>query len=96
MEKVNRGDIAINKPRNDRCDTCASFKNELSDEVAFGQHKEKWLRATATIVKDIDHAARENNVTLVIAMDAQAMLQCHKLTASALYHKSKVCVHNFS
>lgn len=95
MEEVRRQNIDIFKPRNDRCDYCISYENGLIGEQSFTAHREKELRARAAMQEDTD-IAKTSDRQLVITMDLQAVLQCPKLNASALYYKTKLCVHNFT
>lgn len=86
--------VALFKPKKDQCDTCVQHKvGQLSDED-WGNHIRNKEKARTEKQKDKDEALAGN--CIVLAADLQAVKLAPCLKASALYYKTKLCVHNYT
>lgn len=91
---LSQQNISIFKPKKDECDTCCAHKaGNLSDE----EHKiHLSLKTAARQEKNKDKEAAIKGEVHVVTADLQAVMLCPYLNASALYFKTKLCVHNFT
>lgn len=86
--------IGFHIPKKDRCDTCISFETQNIDETEYFEHIKNKEMARAE--KCSDKIRGENGECMVFTQDVQAVKMCPSLNASALYFKTKLCVHNFT
>lgn len=91
---VKQRGIGFQPPKKDRCDTCIGFETKSVSEESFQIHQERKRRAREA--KDEDKKAGDQGKCIVLTMDLQAVKVCPNLNASALYYKTKLCVHNFT
>ncbi|XP_045484411.1 uncharacterized protein LOC123689220 [Pieris rapae] len=91
---LSQQNISLFKPKKDECDTCCAHKaGNLSDE----EHKiHLALKTAARQEKNKDKEAAIKGEVHAITADMQAVMLCPYLNASALYFKTKLCVHNFT
>lgn len=93
-EEFSRLNMSIFRPRKDQCDICIGYSEKHIDEVAYTRHIQKKDRAQQE--KSQDKQSAIDGKCKVITMDLQAVLLCPMLKASALYYRTKLCVHNFT
>lgn len=95
MEEFHNLNLGIFQPRKDQCDLCCSFATGNVTEDVYNEHvKNKDL---AQQEKRMDKALAQSNPKVkVVTMDLQRVLLCPSLKASALYYKTKLCLHNFT
>ena len=86
--------IALFQPKKDACDLCCSYKTGNITEQEYQQHV-SW-KDLARKEKALDKIAAKNGTIHVITADLKAVKLCPYLTASALYFKTKLMVHNFT
>ena len=79
-------------PRIDQCDICVSAKHGNINDSIFQAHLNSQDQARADKSADKEAAQERKSVW---TMDLQAVLLCLRTKASALYHKTKLQVHNF-
>ncbi|CAG5047105.1 unnamed protein product [Parnassius apollo] len=80
------------QPKKDQCDTCCAFKAGNIGEDIYHNHTNRKEAAREEKKKDKDRAlAGEAHV---FTHDLQSVKLCPMLQASALYYKTKLCVHN--
>lgn len=91
---VKEKNIGFQPPKKDRCDLCISYETGNIEEEAYQNHLAKKKKARDEKDNDVS-AAKEGNCD-VLTMDLQAVKICPSLNASALYYKTKLCVHNFT
>ena len=86
--------LSLFQPRKDTCDECIKFEEgNLSEE--YNAHRMRARRAQEEKARDKVRAGNEQGVKCV-TMDLQSVLLCPRWKASALYYKTKLCVHNFT
>ena len=95
MEEFNSMNLSLFQPRKDRCDECIKFEEGNLSEEEYNAHRMKARRAQEEKARDKVRAGNEQGVKCV-TMDLQSVLLCPRLNASALYYKTKLCVHNFT
>ena len=86
--------IALFQPKKDACDLCCSYQTGNITEQEYQQHVSQ--KDLARKEKALDKIAAKNGIIHVITADLQAVKLCPYLTASALYFKTKLMVHNFT
>lgn len=82
--------VALFLPRKDQCDTCIGYEEGNVLEVEYNFHIQKKNDARDAKIYDKEHGKH------VYTVDMEAVLLCPVLKASALYYKTKLCVHNFT
>ena len=95
MEEFNSMNLSLLQSRKDRCDECITFEEGNLSEEECNAHRMKARRAQEEKARDKVRAGNEQGVKCV-TMDLQSVLLCPRLNASALYYKTKLCVHNFT
>lgn len=90
MEK----NLSIFLPKKDQCDVCCSHKVGNISEGEYREHIIKKDRARQE--KNEDKLKAINKEVHVFTHDLQSVQLCPKLEASAIYYKTKLCVHNFT
>lgn len=86
--------LAFQPPKKDMCDICLSYQAGNTDEDIYTDHILNKDKARAEKQKDKDDG--EQGKCIVLTQDLQAVKVCPMLNASALYYKTKLCVHNFT
>ncbi|XP_045485486.1 uncharacterized protein LOC110999393 isoform X1 [Pieris rapae] len=82
--------------KKDQCDTCCSHKvGNITDDRYYIAHIQAKEMARNEKAKDKERAQQFGDVH-VFTHDLQAVKLCPQLQASALYYKTKLCVHNFT
>lgn len=87
--------IALHHPKKDQCDTCIGYKTKNISEEIYKEHIRKKTEARNEKEKD-KNIALTNEDTAVFTMDMEAVKQGPMLQTSAIYFKTKLCVHNFT
>lgn len=90
-EKTN---FSVYHPKKDQCDICCSYQTKNIEENEWSKHMKDKDRSREEKTRDNEKAML--NEIVVFTMDLQAVKICPYLKASALYYKSKLCVHNFT
>jgi hypothetical protein len=83
------------KPEKDQCDICIGYKTKNVIEEDYIKHIKKKEEARNEKENDKKEAT-ENSELGIFTMDVQAVKLAPVLRASAIYYKTKLCVHNFS
>ena len=96
QEESDKLNISVFHPRKDQCDTCVAYEAGNIPHEEWEKHREDIDEARLEKCADKLAAACEVDKTLVVTMDLQAVLLSPRLMASALYYKTKLCVHNFT
>ena len=96
MEEFRTANLEIFHPRKDQCDTCVSFKQGNIPEHVYNQHRIDKEIAQEEKARDKAEATQSNGDKVVLTMDLQSVLLSPSLKASALYYRTKLCVHNFT
>ncbi|CAH1155702.1 unnamed protein product [Phaedon cochleariae] len=93
MDNLN---IAIHSPKKDQCDLCVGYQTKNIDEEVYQSHIRR--KNEARDAKSEDKALAQGNPEeiAVMTMDVQAVKLAPLLQASAIYFKTKLCVHNFT
>lgn len=87
--------IFIHKPKKDQCDICIGYKTKNVSEEDYIKHIKR--KEEARNEKENDKTeATENSELAIFTMDVQAVKLAPVLRASAIYYKTKLCVHNFT
>lgn len=92
--EVKSRNIAIHTIKKDMCDICVGHQTGNVTDEDFHTHQLKKNRARQEKQFDKSEALKGN--CIVLTMDLQAVKVCPFITASAVYYKTKLCVHNFS
>jgi len=82
--------LSLFTPKKDQCDLCCSHEAGNADEGEYETHLLR--KELARLEKQRDKTQKDQ----VYTMDLQAVLLAPRLQASALYYKTKMCVHNFT
>lgn len=91
--------LSIFHPRKDQCDVCVGYNSGTVEEGQWLIHRQLKDDAQKAKSADKEEAIRSldsEEKVLVCCMDLQAVLLTPRLKASALYYKSKLCVHHFT
>jgi hypothetical protein len=87
--------LALFQPKKDKCDVCVMHEVGNLSDAEWDQHIKKKDAARNAKQQDKERT-KEDERLKVFTMDLQAVLLSPCLKASALYYKTKLCVHNFS
>lgn len=86
--------LSIHTPKKDQCDICSQHKvGNLSDAV-WNDHIRRKARARTEKENDTKRALKGEIYCLTV--DLQAVKNSPMLNASAIYYKTKLCVHNYT
>lgn len=85
--------ISLFYPKKDACDICCAYKVGNVLEEDYQCHLER--KNMAREEKGKDKQAAKDSIIYTVTADLQAVKLCPQLTASALYFKTKLAVHNF-
>ena len=98
IEEFNNMNLSLFRPKKDQCDTCVSHEAGNVTDEEWNQHRSSVDAARREKETDKQEAMSQEGEkkTLVVTMDLQAVLLSPRLQASALYYKTKLCVHNFT
>ena len=91
--------LSFYKPKKDQCNECETFKNRTADEKeqqkeAHEKHIEQKQVAQDEKKKDREKMANSSGTTITATFDLQSVLQLPSGSASLLYYKRKLVVHN--
>jgi len=86
---VDRLNIGLFSPKKDQCDLCCGFQTGNTGSEEYETHLCR--KVLARLEKQ--HKMHKKNV---FTMDLQSVLLAPRLMASALYYKTKLCIHNFT
>lgn len=100
VDEFSKMNLSLFSPRKDQCDICVQHEEgNLSDDL-WNAHIEKKDRARDEKSRDkkeaLESMNRNGDKIMVVCMDLQAVLLSPSLQASALFYKTKLCVHNFT
>ncbi|ESO87091.1 hypothetical protein LOTGIDRAFT_154581 [Lottia gigantea] len=87
--------LSVFKPKKDQCDLCVSAKMGHVTPTEHQNHLAAKDLAQGEKASDKLRAADDSSVS-VWTMDTQGVLFCPNTTASALYYRTKLQVHNFT
>lgn len=90
------GNFSIYSPRKDQCDICVSYSEGNTDEATYLLHRLRKDQAQKAKEEDKRRAAESLEKVKMVSLDMQAVLLAPSLKASALYYKTKLCVHNYT
>lgn len=89
--------IFIHKPKKDQCDVCIGYKTKNISQEDYETHIKRKDEARQEKETDKKIAMEmENKEIAVLTMDLQSVKLAPVLQASAIYYKTKLCVHNFT
>lgn len=91
---IKEKNIGFQPPKQDRCDLCISYEAGNTEKEEYDTHRRN--KEIAQIEKANDKTNAEQGNVIALTMDLQAVKICPSLNASALYYKTKLCVHNFT
>lgn len=92
-EEFDAMNLSIFRPRKDLCDICFAYNQGNVREEVFIEHRARKDRAQREKSNDKDN---QNPKVKVITVDLQSVLLSPMCKASALYYKTKLCVHNYT
>lgn len=93
MKKLN---ISIHSPKKDQCDVCVGHQTGNVEEQEYQIHIKRKTEARDAKAEDKRLAQENPEEIVVMTMDVQAVKLAPFLQASAIYFKTKLCVHNFT
>lgn len=91
---VKQLNIALYKPKKDECDICCQYKEKNLTEEEWAKHQTDKERARKEKANDKEESM--DGSKHVVSMDLQAVKVCPSIFATALFFKTKLCVHNFT
>lgn len=95
-EEIKKLKIGIFRPRKDQCDVCISHKLGNIDEDTYQKHQTNKIAARNCKEDDKKRCQAEPKTISVVTVDVQAVKLAPMLKASAIYYKTKLCVHNYT
>lgn len=91
---LKKKNISLYKPKKDECDICCQYNEKNLTEEKWQEHQHQKDRAREEKINDKNESLK--GVKHVLTMDLQAVKVCPSIMASAVYFKTKLCVHNFT
>lgn len=88
--------IAIHAPKKDQCDVCVGYKAGNIEDTVYQLHIQRKTDAREAKAEDKKVGQESPGEIAVMTMDVQAVKLAPFLQASAIYFKTKLCVHNFT
>jgi hypothetical protein len=82
--------LSLFNPKKDQCDLCCTYE---AGNLAVHDYENHCLRKECA--RNEKARDKENN-QFVFTMDLQSVLLAPRVEASAMYYKTKLCVHNFT
>lgn len=86
--------LSLFHPKKDQCDVCCSHKTGNLTDEKYAKHIMK--KNQARNEKETDKLDAQSGACHVFTQDVQAVKLAPYLQASAIYYKTKLCVHNFT
>ncbi|CAB3224987.1 unnamed protein product [Arctia plantaginis] len=86
--------LSLFHPKKDQCDVCCSHKTGNITDEEYAHHVLKKDRARKE--KDTDKGIAQSGACHVFTQDVESVKLAPYLQASAIYYKTKLCVHNFT
>lgn len=86
--------LSLFHPKKDQCDVCCSHKTGNITDEEHAEHVLKKDRARKE--KDTDKGIAQSGACHVFTQDVESVKLAPYLQASAVYYKTKLCVHNFT
>ena len=96
VDEFYTGNYALFQPRKDQCDLCVSYSEGNVDEETYVRHRQRKEQSQKSKEDDKKTAIESNGTVKMLTMDLQSVLLAPSLKASALYYKTKLCVHNYT
>lgn len=93
-DRVKALNISIYQPKKDECDTCVKYKVGNLEEEQYEIHCANKMKAREEKKRDKDNGIDGKCIALTVDLQAVKIAPC--LNASALYYKTKLCVHNYT
>lgn len=91
---VSEKNISIFHPKKDACDICIKYNIGNLKEEEYRKHIDR--KELARCEKNEDKKRAEKGECIVLTADVQAVKLAPFFNASALYYKTKLCVHNYT
>lgn len=91
---VLKNNLSLFRPKKDQCDVCCSHKTGNIPDPQYAQHVLSKDRARQE--KNSDKAEALSGNCHVFTQDVESVKLVPYLQASAIYYKTKLCVHNFT
>lgn len=88
--------LALHRPKKDQCDTCVSHNLGNVTETDYQQHIVNKNEARRRKEQDKVKAKESNGTIAMFTADVEAVMLAPCLKASAIYYKTKLCVHNYT
>lgn len=95
-QEIKALNIAIHSPKKDQCDVCVGHQSGNVDEGEYQTHIQRKTEARDAKAEDKKLAQENPEELTIMTMDVQAVKLAPLLQASAIYFKTKLCVHNFT
>lgn len=87
--------MSVFKPRKDQCNVCVGYKHGNVDRATYDLHVSRKNAARDEKIKDESKASEDDSIA-VFTMDLQGILLSPKTSASTMYYKTKIVVHNYT
>lgn len=95
-KQVKRQNIALFRPKKDQCDFCLSYASGHVSEKEYQAHQSRKNEARQKKAEDKLLAEENPSTMLVLTLDMQAVKLAPFLKSSAMYYKTKLCIHNYT
>lgn len=96
MDTLKEKNVKLYRPRKDQCDVCIGHKlGNVADEI-YSSHLQRKEMARSSKEEDKKACQESDGKLLVLTVDVQAVKLAPVLKASAIYYKTKLCVHNYT
>ncbi|XP_045540071.1 uncharacterized protein LOC123722410 [Papilio machaon] len=86
--------LSLYHPKKDRCDVCCGHEAGNINDAEIALHRQRKEKARKE--KEIDKDLAKEGKCHVFTQDVQSVKLAPNLQASAIYYKTKLCVHNFT
>lgn len=96
FDSLKEKNIKLFRPRKDQCDICIGHKiGNIADDI-YSSHLQRKDMARSSKEEDKKACQESDRNLLVLTVDVQAVKLAPVLKASAIYYKTKLCVHNYT
>lgn len=95
-ELFTKQNLGIFRPKKDHCDLCMAHEHGHGNEEDYQGHQRRKMEAREQKQKDKEEAINNPDTVMCLTVDMQAVKLAPYLRCSAMYYKTKLCVHNFT
>lgn len=96
LKAFEENNLALHRPKKDQCDVCVSHSLGNIPDSDYAQHIANKEAARQKKEEDKKRAKESMGSIAMFTADVQAVMMAPFIKATAIYYKTKLCVHNYT